>query len=324
MDECRHLLRLARNNSEDNVVNALMKSAIVLAIAYWERHIEDLLLKGCAYISDSLRNPLDLPLKTRQVIAESSVTNKRESNPEAFSSSVWAFSGDGWSRKYKEYVQKRADALNTASIKNVREAFADIFGIKDVFPNKEIKDFPGINISEEFNHFMNVRHKIAHGDRTALEGVTIDDIEKWLIIEYELVAMTMGIAWDALEEITGKSAIAYHLKERYVYQILLYFKENGQKTVTNDVFKKIGSTANSNYKKLSYEPWSLLDVKGPKNIYPTDRLFQFLNNELELPSQVLVLKNFKARAKRGTPLIKFNDLQDEYEHKIFDQVSINV
>jgi hypothetical protein len=313
--ECQLLLEMARNSKDEGVRLPLKKSSIVLLIAYWERYVEDLIISGSKFISDSLRNSMDLPIEVKQCVANRSIPIKRDHNMEEFSSSVWRFSGSGWRIEYESFAKELAESINTASLKNVRNAYKNVFGIRDVFESDSNIEV-GYDVYDDFNKLLLIRHKIAHGDKEALVGVEEKDIDRWIETVLYLIVDITGVTMNKLISITGKSAKVYSLRRNYIIETLQFFEKNGTITVTNDLFKQMGSTANSNYNKMGYEPWKLLSVKSPKEITPTQRMFDFIEGKIELPIQIVVLKDFKSIPKNDTKLISYKQLLKQYEKQI--------
>lgn len=75
------LIGLSVPGEDEKKRNALIKSAVVVSVSYWEKYIEDLLIEGVGFIAEGLRKPLDLPDNTRQEIAMSMVKKKRSKPP---------------------------------------------------------------------------------------------------------------------------------------------------------------------------------------------------------------------------------------------------
>ena len=122
------------------------------------------------------------------------------------------------------------------------------------------------------------------------------------------------VVWKQVADIVQESAISWKLKSKYIHEIVSYFKSNGLKAVTNKTFQKISQSANSNYNKLAYEPWGLLEIESPSNIKPTETMAKFITGDIALPDEINVLKNQKAFPKSGAKYIYFQDLVDYYEH----------
>lgn len=313
VNEPKLLLQIAKLNKDPRFNEPLLKSAVILSFAYWERFVEDLLSEGCDFIAKGLRNPNDLPQVTKEKIALFSINENREKNHAEFTNSVWSFAGEGWSDKYKEFVQKRIESINTPNIKNVKDAFFDVFGIRNVFDGFSTVTSTNEELMGLFNTYIEKRHKLVHGDSKALYTIKIEDIESWISIELKFVEHLEQMTWRQIAKITQKSAQEYGFKSEYIYQIVEYFKANGSAPVTNEVFQKISPTANSNYKKLGYAPWALLEIRNPKEIFPTQNMFAFIAGEVKLPSKIGVLRNQMAFPKEDTDLISYTDLQNQFQ-----------
>lgn len=306
------LLTLSQKEPDNKTRKALIKSAVVASVSYWERFVEDTMKEGCRYISEGLRNPLDLPENARCKIALSTVNAKREVDSHEFSESIWRFSGEGWTNQYKTYVDQVVGSFNTANSKNVRAAIWEVFGIRDVFANWTSPD-PLIPMDTTMlDSFINLRHEIAHG----VSGKTTHVDEKFVFSSIKLlmnlVTFIEDIIWNQIANIVQKSALTLGLKSKYIFEIINYFKENGFDPVSNQTFQKISTTANSNYKKLSHGPWSLLEIQSPKEIKPTYTMNEFILGIVSLPEQIIVLKNQKAFPKPNTRYLYYQDLLDYF------------
>ncbi|NLI36977.1 MAG: hypothetical protein GX416_10760 [Bacteroidales bacterium] len=311
IQEARLLLEFSTNTEDETKNNVVLKSFVVISVAYWERYVEDLLIEGCDFIADGLRNPLDLPEITKQAVVDSTVL-KHETNLLARSTSIWGFSGDGWTKQYKSFVEKVVGSFNTANSKNVKEAFWKVFGIRDVFQNWSSTDPLAPMDTDVLDKFINKRHEIAHGSSEAMKGFDSLMVDSSSNLLLNLAEHVEEVVWAQITNIVQKSASEYGLKTKYIYDIINYFKSHGFSAVTNKTFQKISQTANSNYKKLAYEPWGLLKILSPSDIRPTPSLQKFLKGELVLPEHIVVLKNQIALPKSTTRYISFQDLEDQY------------
>ena len=306
------LLTLSQKETDKKTRNTLIKSAIVVSVSYWERFVEDTMIEGCRYISDGLRNPLDLPENTRCKIALSIVNAKREVNPHEFSEAIWRFSGEEWTNQYTKFVDQIVGSFNTANSKNVKEACWEVFGIRNVFADWVSPDptIPmDINMLDEF---INLRHEIAHGASGTTAYVDDKLVFSSIKLLMDLVDFVEYVIWNQIAIIVQKSAKTLGLKSKYIFTIINYFKQNGFNSVTNRTFQKISTTANSNYNKLSHAPWNLLEIKSPKEIIPTNTMYEFISGIVSLPDQILVLKNQKAFPKPNTRYLYYDDLVNHF------------
>lgn len=314
LNETMALLELFCTDTNDLSKRILLKSAVVVSVAYWERYIEDLVLEGSQFIADGLRNPTDLPERIKQKTVLSVVKENRESNPCAFSKSVWDFSGEGWAEQYKAYAADVVGSFNTASLSNVRGIFWNVLGIRDVFDGWEPPDrFAEMGL-KRLDMFINRRHEIAHGSSTDTQVFNFDNVSSSIAFLSHLMLHIEKVVWKQVADIVQESAISWKLKSKYIHEIVSYFKSNGLKAVTNKTFQKISQSANSNYNKLAYEPWGLLEIESPSNIKPTETMAKFITGDIALPDEINVLKNQKAFPKSGAKYIYFQDLVDYYEH----------
>lgn len=312
LDEPMQLLELTAHQSDEKTRSTLMKSAVVVTVSYLERYIEDLLVEGCTFIAEGLRNPLDIPENTKQEIALRMISEKREVNPNEFSVSIWSFAGEGWADQYKKYTCQVVKSFNTANSSNIKKAIWDVFGIRDVFKNWSSPIPEEVMDVDMLDGFINQRHEIAHGAYDVSIGVDTKIIFPPLRLVLFLVRHIDAVVWNQIANIVQKSGLTWGLKSRYIYEIINYFKENGFEPVTNETFQKISTTVNSNYNKLSYTPWNLLEIKNPKVIIPTSDMEEFIAGNLALPAQINVLKNQKALPKPNTHYLHYQDLVDYF------------
>ena len=309
--EAKTLLDLSSRYKDSSKKNVLLKSSVVIAIAYWERFIEELLLEGSKYISDGLRNPLELPTIVKQKIALFSNEFDRNSNPEAFSKSIWGFAGSGWTERYQQYTQALAERLNTANPKNIRDFFNFVFGIRDVFNGWNNKGDPGKELTL-FNDFITKRHEIAHGSNLALKGLDKQFVESCVDLEVELANHIENTTWPNILPIVLSSATRYSLKSKYLYEIIKHALKHPNKKITIDQLKRISTTAYANYNKMAYEPWGLLRIASITDISPTDRLYQFVENKITLPENIRVLKNDIALMEPGCAMTTYSKLEERF------------
>lgn len=312
IEEALLLLRLAPEATDKKTENTLIKSSIVVSVSYWERFIEDIMVEGCKFIADGLRNPLDLPENTKVEIALSMVNVKREVNTHEFSESIWRFSGAGWADQYTAFVNQIVDSFNTANSRNVKEACWKVFGIRNILAGWTSPD-PSIPMDTiMLDNFISLRHKIAHGTSGVNASADVRLVYSSIMLLMNLVEYVEDCVWSQIANIVQKSALNWGIKSRYIFEIIEYFKNNGFDPVTNRTFQKISQTANSNYKKLAFAPWKLLDIKSPREIVPTITMYEFINGIVSLPEQILVLKNQKAFPKPNTRYLYYQDLLDYF------------
>lgn len=303
------LLNISNKETDQKAINVLLKSSIVISVAYWERFVEDLIVYGCKFIAKGLRNPQDLPTIVKESLACYIVPDKKDNNKKAFSDSVWSFSGEGWVCQYISYSNFLTKSLNTANTQNVKELFWKVFGIRDVFVDW-ITPYPTPEENiDSFNSFIKKRHEIAHGSENSMVELDLSKIVSYNKLEIELVKHLSDQLWTQVAKIVEKSAHVYNLNSEYIYQIINYIEVNGFAPVTNKIFQKMSTTANSNYKKLSYQPWRLLETPSPKEIKPTDTLLSFIKGDISLPQQIIVLKNQLAFPKPKTKNLRYEDLK---------------
>ena len=303
------LLNISNKETDQNAINVLLKSSVVISIAYWERFVEDLIIDGSRFVAEGLRDPQDLPTIVKQSIACHIIPNKKDNNRKAFSDLVWSFSSEGWVNEYIDYSNFLANSLNTANPSNVKELFWKTFGIRDVFVDWKKPNPTSEENVDSFNLFIKKRHEIAHGSEMAMDGLDLQSIVSWINLEVDLVNHISDQLWEQAAKIVEKSAHVYNINSEYIFHIINYFEINGNAPVTNKVFQKISTTANSNYNKLKYQPWGLLATKSPKEIRPTDRMVRFINGEISLPQQIIVLKNQLAFPKPKTKSLRYEDLK---------------
>lgn len=310
LDDTIILLKMLVHYSEPKEQLILLKSSVVLTIAYWERFIEDLILEGCLFISEGLRDPHDLPKVTRQKVALFSITEDRVANPEKFSDSIWSFSAEGWGVPLLNYVNDLTSKLNTVDTKRIKESFFPVFGIRNILddwknPNPDSKD----NCTA-FDAFVTKRHEIAHGSDIEPGAISIDYVFACIKLLLGLADHISKTMWNQIGLIVQKSANEYGLASRYIYDIITYFGKNGPTSLNTSLMKQISTTAYANYRKLAYEPWKLLKVDSISNIKPTSDLFKFLRDEITLPKTIFVLKKEMAFPKSNTEYLKFSDLRN--------------
>ena len=302
------LLEMTTKIEDGKTISVVYKSSVVISVAYWEKYIEDLLSRGCDFVAEGLRNPLYLPKETRKAIVESIV--KHDPNSIDYINGIWDFSGEGWTKQYKNYVDKVIRGFNTADSKNVKEVFSKVFGIQDVFQNWTPID-PSMSTAL-LDQLLSKRHQIAHGSSEAMKGVDSRLIISSIHLLMELAEHCEKVVWSQIVLIVKNRASGYGLRSKYIYDIITYFKTNGGNPVSNKVFQRISQTANSNYKKLTYAPWGLLEIESPAEIKPTDTLQKFIKGEVVLPEYIVVLKSQVALPKSNTRYISFQELENQF------------
>lgn len=310
--EAKTLLELSSQYPNSPEENVLLKSSIVIAIAYWEKFIEEILSDGCNYISNGLRNPLDLPTIVKQKIALNSIDSNKSSNPESFSQQVWSFAGNGWSQRYEQFTQNLTEKLNTANSEKVKECFYIVLGIEDIFDDWNKKPDSSRSLSE-FDKFIDKRHEVAHGSDLALTELDGNYVKSCVDFEIELANYIEETSWKNILPIVLKSAESCSLRNKYVFDVINFFVDTQKSMCSIGDLRKISQSVYGNYRKLAYEPWGLLSINSKTEIKPTARLFQFVGNEIKLPEKIRVLQNDIALSEPNCEMMTYSQLEEIFK-----------
>jgi hypothetical protein len=308
LNDIRALLDLSLTGSvKEDQRKVIFRSAIVLLIASWEQYIEQLADNSIIVLTNRLRNSNALPEDVKQAVALFNVPEKRN-NAHEFSRSVWLLADKGWKKSYKNYCKNLTSSLNTASTKNVKELYLHILGIRDVTSNWHFHILNTEQCVTKLNDLVNLRHDIAHGANTRDNELTEEKIREQTEFVSSIADETFQTIFDRTAELSQTQAIEYSLDQACFLEIVSFASQKGDRVLTLDEIKGLGSSAQGNHNKLCYEPWSLLKVIDRERRGIQDRLIQFYNNEITLPLEILVFDNNEAIAKPDARNVLFSEL----------------
>lgn len=287
---------------------AIFRSAVVLLIASWEQHIEQLAESSVSVLTDRLRDSTTLPVNVKQKIALFSVSEKRN-NQQEFSDSVWMFADKGWKIAYISYCENLTSNLHTASPSNVRELYKKVLGIRNITRSWHFRGLAPEECVVKLDDLVDLRHDIAHGANERYEELEEANIREQKEFVASIAQDTYQTIFDHTAELSFSQALEYSLAPAYFSAIIEFAARKGDRILTLNEIKEIGSSAQGNHNKLCYEPWALLEFIDRITRLIPDRLIQFHNNEISLPREILVFDNDEAIAKPGTREVLFSGLQ---------------
>lgn len=112
--------------------DALNRSAIILAMAAWEGFVEDLLKTAVAQISRHANGPSALSENVREaMIAYMYETHGWGKLNTTTKETIWALTGRGWRKSYRDYTQVRINSLHTPNYENVKKLYSSTIGLAD-------------------------------------------------------------------------------------------------------------------------------------------------------------------------------------------------
>ncbi|MDO3413398.1 MAE_28990/MAE_18760 family HEPN-like nuclease [Saccharibacillus sp. CPCC 101409] len=145
-------------------LEVLNKSAVVLITACWEAFIEDLCEEAFDFLLNNCTEYNQVPSKVRLLASERlrSSQDKRE---------VWDLAADGWKgvllRHKSDTLKKYIGNLNTPKSVNVKNIYAEVFGIEDITKEWKRHKQSSNKACDRLDKFIETRGAIAH--RTSAE-----------------------------------------------------------------------------------------------------------------------------------------------------------
>lgn len=145
-------------------VDALNRSAIILAVAAWEAFVEDLAKRNCASLARRLKNAEDLPgsIKAPLLVWLYEKSNFKAPTPSA-QAAMWSLAGHGWREVLREFAAHKAKNLNTPNSENVTKLFRCTLGIHDITESWGYRRWGAETYREKLDAVLTLRHRVAHG-----------------------------------------------------------------------------------------------------------------------------------------------------------------
>ncbi len=144
--------------------DALNRSAIILAVAAWEGFVEDLLKTAVAQISRHAKGPSALSENVREaMIAYMYETHGWGKLNTTTKETIWALTGRGWRKSYRDYTQVRINSLHTPNYENVKKLYSSTIGLADFTCDWGATRWRPEDYRQKLERLLALRHRIAHG-----------------------------------------------------------------------------------------------------------------------------------------------------------------
>lgn len=296
-------------NSPQGEMNKLIifRSVVVLMVAAWEQFIEQLAQKSVSTLTNRIRDSRPLPEEVKQNVASYAVIENR-SNLREFSNSVWSLSDKGWKKIYNEFCLDATTKLNTASSENIKLLYKKILGIRDITSNWSFEKLSTEDCVKKLDNLIELRHDIAHGKNNRNCELTFENIISWSGFLICIAELNYQFVSSQISRLSRIQAIIYNLNQKCFIQIIEYASHKEDGIISLEEIKNIGTSAQGNHNKLTFEPWGLLEKINAKNQRITERLVKFYQGEISLPQKVLKFDNNDVIPDPQSPFILFSDL----------------
>lgn len=307
LQDIHSLLNLANLPSEQINKIVVYRSAIVLMVASWEQFIEQLVQKSVLTLTNRIRDSKPVPEEVKQSVAKFSVQDNR-SNLREFSNSVWSLSDKGWKKSYYDFCLHSTTELNTASSDNIKLLYWKILGIRDITNDWKVDELSPSDCVTKLDDLIDLRHDIAHGKNNRNSELNSQQIKLLINFLNSIATLTLNSVFSQISDLSRIRAITYNLKQQCFRQIIEYSATKSERNLTLDEIKRLGTSAQGNHKKLTFEPWGLLERIDTQNQRITDRLIDFYQGYIELPQKVFKFDNGDTIPDPDSPFIHFTDL----------------
>lgn len=301
------LLDLENTPQGETNKTIIFRSVVVLMVAAWEQFVEQLAQKSVSTLTSHIRDSRPLPEGVKQSIASFSVIQNR-SNLREFSNSVWNISDKGWKKVYYEFCLDATMKLNTASSENIELLYKRILGIRNITVNWSFESLSIDDCVHKLDDLIDLRHDIAHGKNNRNSELTIDNINSWIRFIVNIAELTYQHVFSRISSLSRIQAINYNLNQKCFIQIIEYASQKENEILSLEEIKNLGTSAQGNHNKLTFEPWALLEKIDSKNQRITERLMKFYQGEIALPQKVLKFDNDDVISDPQSPLVHFSDL----------------
>ncbi|MBS1583306.1 MAG: hypothetical protein JST66_13990 [Bacteroidetes bacterium] len=150
---------------EEAQLGYLVRSAMVMLCAAWERYNEDLLLEVIRLAQDQTASATDLPTAVKKTISRRIKQDKNDLSP-------ILLADNGWKNMWLAYATEKTEALNTPNRENLNMLFHSYFGMD------EYSRFWTDEGYAQINQFISDRGAVAHNGNRA-RNITIDELRTY-------------------------------------------------------------------------------------------------------------------------------------------------
>lgn len=258
-----------KNTFEVSEQKLFLNSALVFTIASWQAEIEKSVDNLFTTLDKTFDNFFSLPIKIREVILKYRLKENKNINIDTAYNS-YVESDSKWREIFKNLKKGKVDQFNTPNIEKISNLYEDIFGILDI---NRLFDDPVEK--QHISTMLDIRHQIVHGD--SYGRFDVDDIKKYINI----------LNGESYKIINDAEGAIYSIRSWGLPRLIEWIVNKGldKSFSTNELVIPV---FNSNHNKLSYSSWGLLEGKI-KNRKPTNRLKEFVNNELKIPEKIKLI-----------------------------------
>ncbi len=145
-------------------VDALNRSAVILAVAAWEAFVEDLAFRNAASLARRFKKAEDFPEEIREPLLVSLLGSTDFKNPTpAAREAVWRLAGHGWRSEFRAFAENKAKSLNTPNSDNIRKLFKCTLAIEDITASWSYRRWGAEVYRTKLDETLRLRHRIAHG-----------------------------------------------------------------------------------------------------------------------------------------------------------------
>ena len=139
-------------------LQVLHRAAIIMITACWEAYLEILFREAFKYLLDHSNNPQEMP----SVMIKYACNKIKENKDTSF---VWKFAGNNWKDMLKQYANEKLDKFNTPSTAKINDLFKylGLIQLSNCWKWQNMNDQKAVS---KLDYYINIRHEIAHGQRS--------------------------------------------------------------------------------------------------------------------------------------------------------------
>jgi hypothetical protein len=298
------LLEVAKIVDEPNSKQLLIRSTVVLCVAYWQNFNETLVLEYAKSIQKRAKSSKNLPKPVRDEIGKwINRKNNFEKNPEKAAKIIWEYADGIWKRHYGEFVEEIIVKLNTPNSKKLNELYNSALGINNISNSWDPQKTVSTNAIDDI---LDIRHEIAHGTQTKI--LTADEVENHIKKISDIAEVTYKTATAEYIKILGVTGNHYKLNDFGLKNLIKWISEKEKPFLFKPSdLSKIDPSWYGNYKKLTYQAWALIENDG-KNRRPTEKFYKFIAGELAIPFEIVSFGGKDTIPAPGTEMVFFKEL----------------
>jgi hypothetical protein len=154
-------------------LEVLYRGGIVLAIAAWERFVEDVCDETAFFLIDNALQMGDLPNALTQAMIEEIL----QLTPAIQRTRILGLAGEGYKTEAKRFVRDRINEFHTPEARKVADLMKTCLGLKDVNLYWGTTGADSSQKERQLANYLQLRHEAAHQVRGSGSSITDTDVQ---------------------------------------------------------------------------------------------------------------------------------------------------